>query len=34
MIDEGFAWTYSGGTKVKNFEELKEIRRQRGTLVE
>jgi micrococcal nuclease len=34
MIDEGFAWSYSGGTKVKNFEELKEIRRQRGTLVE
>jgi micrococcal nuclease len=34
MIDEGFAWTYSGGTKVKNFEELKEIRRQRGTLIE
>jgi micrococcal nuclease len=34
MISEGFAWSYSGGTKVKNFEELKEIRRQRGTLVE
>jgi micrococcal nuclease len=34
MISEGYAWTYSGGTKVKNFEELKKIRRQRGTLVE
>ena len=32
MISEGYAWEYSGGTKVKNFEELKEIRRQRGTL--
>jgi len=34
MIEEGYAWTYSGGTKVKNFEELKEIRRAKGTLVE
>ena len=34
MIDEGFAWEYFGATKVKNFEQLKEIRRQRGTLVE
>ena len=32
MIADGYAWEYSGGTKVKNFEELKEIRRQRGTL--
>jgi micrococcal nuclease len=34
MITEGYAWSYSGGTKHKNFEELKEIRRQHGTLVE
>ena len=34
MIEEGYAWAYDGGTKQKNFEELKEIRRARGTLVE
>ena len=34
MIAEGYAWEYSGGTKVKDFEKLKTIRRQRGTLVE
>ena len=34
MIDEGYAWSYNGGTKQKNFEELKEIRRQHGTLTE
>ena len=34
MIEEGYAWAYDGGTKSKNFEELKEIRRARGTLVE
>ena len=34
MIDEGYAWTYDGGTKQKNFEELREIRRAHGTLVE
>ena len=34
MIEEGYAWEYDGGTKQKNFEELKEIRRQNGTLVE
>ena len=33
MIDEGYAWSYDGGTKQKNFEELKEIRRQHGTFV-
>ena len=33
MIDEGYAWEYDGGTKQKNFEELREIRRQRGTLI-
>ena len=34
MIEEGFAWAYDGGTKQKNFEELREIRRAHGTLVE
>ena len=33
MITEGYAWAYNGGTKQKNFEELREIRRQHGTLV-
>ena len=31
MIDEGYAWAYDGGTKQKNFNELKEIRRRLGT---
>tara|TARA_B100000287_G_scaffold89696_2_gene82096 strand:+ start:19743 stop:20159 length:417 start_codon:yes stop_codon:yes gene_type:complete len=34
MIEEGYAWEYDGGTKQKNFEELREIRRGRGTLDE
>ena len=34
MITEGYAWPYKGDTKVKDFEKLKTIRRQRGTLVE
>ena len=34
MITEGYAWSYDGGTKQKNFEDLREIRRQHGTLVE
>ena len=33
MIDEGYAWAYDGGTKQKNFEDLREIRRAHGTLV-
>ena len=32
MITEGYAWAYDGGTKQKNFEELREIRRAHGTL--
>ena len=28
MIEEGYAWAYDGGTKTKDFEELREIRRQ------
>ena len=34
MITEGYAWPYDGGTKQKNFEELREIRRTFGTLIE
>ena len=34
MITEGYAWAYDGGTKKKNFEELREIRRSFGTLIE
>ena len=33
MIEEGYAWSYDGGTKQKNFEELREIRRTKGTLI-
>ena len=32
MILTGYAWAYDGGTKNKNFEELREIRRSFGTL--
>ena len=32
MITEGYAWDYDGGTKQKNFEELREIRRSFGPL--
>ena len=32
MITEGYAWAYDGGTKQKDFEELREIRRTNGTL--
>ena len=34
MITEGYAWAYDGGTKKKDFEELREIRRSKGTLLE
>ncbi len=34
MIAEGYAWEYDGGTKQKDFESLREIRRSFGTLVE
>ena len=34
MITQGYAWEYDGGTKQKNFEELREIRRSLGTLTE
>ena len=32
MISEGYAWAYDGGTKQKDFEELREIRKAYGTL--
>jgi len=32
MVAEGYAWPYDGGTKQKNFEELREVRRSLGTL--
>ena len=32
MVTEGYAWEYDGGTKNKNFEELKRIRRSKGTM--
>ena len=32
MIEEGYAWSYDGGTKQKNFEDLRVIRRKFGTL--
>ncbi len=32
MIEEGYSWPYDGGTKQKNFEDLREVRRQHGTL--
>jgi len=34
MIEQGYAWPYDGGTKQKDFEELREIRRAKGTLIE
>ena len=33
MITEGYAWAYDGGTKQKDFEYLREIRRSYGTLL-
>ena len=34
MVAEGYAWIYDGGTKTKDLEQLREIRRNKGTLVE
>ena len=34
MIEEGYAWAYDGGTKQKNIEEQREIRRSFGTFNE
>ena len=33
MITQGYAWSYDGGTKKKDFEELRQIRRAHGTLM-
>ena len=33
MINEGYAWSYDDGTKQKDFEQLREIRREQGTLI-
>ena len=33
MIGEGYAWPYDGGTKSKNFDELRRLRMARGTLL-
>ena len=33
MITQGYAWSYDGGTKQKDFEQLREIRRGLGTLI-
>ena len=33
MITEGYAWPYDGGKKQKDFEELRQIRRSHGTLM-
>ena len=33
MIEQGYAWAYDGGTKQKNFEDLRQIRRSHGTLL-
>ena len=32
MITEGYAWPYDGGTKQKDFNELREVRKAHGTL--
>ena len=32
MITEGYAWEYDGGTKQKNFDDLRAIRKSHGTL--
>ena len=34
MISEGYALAYDGGTKDKDWEPLRQIRREKGTLVE
>jgi len=34
MVEKGYAWTYTGSKKDKNFEELKTKRKLNGTWVE
>lgn len=33
MVELGYAWEYDGGTKSKDLETLREIRRLKGTLI-
>ena len=33
MVEKGYAWEYDGGTKSKDLEELRIIRRDLGTLI-
>jgi micrococcal nuclease len=33
MVEEGYAWEYDGGTKSKDLESLRDIRRTLGTLI-
>ena len=33
MVEKGYAWEYDGGTKSKDLEELRQIRRDLGTLI-
>ena len=32
MIEQGYAWEYDGGSKNKNFQELRNIRKAHGTM--
>ena len=32
MIEEGYAWDYDGGAKNKDFQQLRNIRKEHGTL--
>ena len=34
MIEDGYAWAYDGGSKNKNFQELIDIRKEKGTYPE
>ena len=34
MIEDGYAWAYNGGSKNKNFQELIDIRKEKGTYPE
>ena len=33
MVEKGYAWEYDGGTKSKDLETLREIRRLKGSLI-
>ncbi len=33
MVEKGYAWEYDGGTKSKDLESLREVRRSQGTLI-